>query len=527
MANSRYYSSIAQQTTLTGGVTPSGTSIAVASTSGFPGSLPYTLALDYGSNNEELVEVTAVASLTLTVTRAIDGTSGSAHSTGAFVRHVSSARDFTDSRTHEAASTNVHGLTGGAAVVGTTQTQTLTNKTLTRAVGSLQNITMFNTGASGITQIIGDSANPGASRLEIKDNESALNTMVFVRSNGNLALVRNASDTDNVYRIRLTESDQTTDRFYVLAGGTANISPTAATTNVALDIVAPDLVTTKRAIRVAASGGGSERFTVFNDGRVDIVGSTANVSQLDVVAAPAQSVDIFRVQDSAATTLTSVQSNGKLLANRGAVVAQPGTLSGAVMQVGGSNVGYTGNLEQWVGPANTIVAKIDETGIFTSTGGLVVSGGIGQVLFAKKTADTSRASTITATDDPHLVTTVAANATYELNAYIIYNANTTGDFGLQFGVPAGTTGDYSGVGWGRDATASVGTGGWTVRMNQNTITQNRTYGGDTTDLTIHIKGIVVTAGTAGNFSFQWAQAVSDAGATIVRTPSYMVLRRVA
>src|SRR3989442_13160651 len=120
MANSRYYSSTAQQTTLTGGVTSSGTSIAVASTTGFPGSLPFTLALDYGSSNEELVEVTAVAALTLTVTRAIDGTSGSAHSTGAFGRHVSSARDFTDSRTHEAATTNVHGLSGGAAVDGTT-----------------------------------------------------------------------------------------------------------------------------------------------------------------------------------------------------------------------------------------------------------------------------------------------------------------------------------------------------------------------------------------------------------------------
>jgi len=70
MANSRYYSSIAQQTTLTSGITASGTTMIVAATTGFPGSLPYTLAVDYGASNEELVEVTGVAGTTLTVTRA-------------------------------------------------------------------------------------------------------------------------------------------------------------------------------------------------------------------------------------------------------------------------------------------------------------------------------------------------------------------------------------------------------------------------------------------------------------------------
>lgn len=131
MANSRFYSSVAQQTTLTGGITASDTTMAVVSTAGFPGSTPFTLAVDFGAASEELVDVTNVAALTLTITRAVDGTSASSHAIGAVVRHVASARDFTDSRTHEAASVNVHGLTGGAAVVGDTQSQTLTNKTLT------------------------------------------------------------------------------------------------------------------------------------------------------------------------------------------------------------------------------------------------------------------------------------------------------------------------------------------------------------------------------------------------------------
>jgi hypothetical protein len=366
MANSRFYSSIAQQTTLTSGITPSGTTMIVASTTGFPGSLPYTLAVDYGAMNEELVEVTGVAGTTLTVTRSIDGTSGSSHNPGAVVRHVSSARDFTDSRTHEAASTNVHGLSGGAAVVGTTSTQTLTNKTVTNVLGSAVNFKLFNSGASGTTQVIGDSANPNANRLEILDDQSALNVVAFFGTTGLLKSISRPAEADNAYRARFTDNDGTTDRFAVLAGGTLTVTPNATTTFVALDIVAPNTSTARRAIRVAASGGGTERFTVWNDGRVDIVGTNTSFSTFDVTAPAATTSDMMRVLDSTATTQFAVQQTGKVLANKGATVAQPGVTTGAVLQVGGSNVGYTGNLTQWVSPANAIVAKIDETGALTA-----------------------------------------------------------------------------------------------------------------------------------------------------------------
>ena len=129
MANSRYYSSTAQQTTLTSGINNLATTIDVASTLGFPGTTPYLLALDYGGASEELVLVTGVGGLSLTVTRAYDGTSATSHNTGAAVRHVTSAIDFTDSRTHEASSSGVHGISG--AFVDTTSVQTLSNKTLT------------------------------------------------------------------------------------------------------------------------------------------------------------------------------------------------------------------------------------------------------------------------------------------------------------------------------------------------------------------------------------------------------------
>lgn len=123
----RHYSSTAQPTTLTAGVSDSATVIPVAATTGFP-AVDFVLALDYQGVAQELVLVTGVAGLNLTVTRGYNGTTAVAHNNGAAVVHTHAAIDFTDSRTHEAA-TSAHGVAG--ALVGTSDTQSLSNKNLT------------------------------------------------------------------------------------------------------------------------------------------------------------------------------------------------------------------------------------------------------------------------------------------------------------------------------------------------------------------------------------------------------------
>lgn len=128
----RHYSSTAPETTLQSGVNNVSTTILVGSTVGFPVTTPYTLAIDYGAATEEVVDVTNVAGNSLTITRAVDGTSASSHGAGAKVRHVSSARDFREANEHVNATSNVHGVTGN--LVGTTSTQTLTNKTINSPV---------------------------------------------------------------------------------------------------------------------------------------------------------------------------------------------------------------------------------------------------------------------------------------------------------------------------------------------------------------------------------------------------------
>ena len=125
----RYYSSVAVPTTLTGTVTNSATTFALAASVGFPSSYPFTLVVDQDTAYEEVVEVTAaLGGGSFTVTRGVDGTTAQGHSAGAPVRHAWSARDLDEPNAHIAATT-AHGISG--SVVGTSDVQVLTNKTLT------------------------------------------------------------------------------------------------------------------------------------------------------------------------------------------------------------------------------------------------------------------------------------------------------------------------------------------------------------------------------------------------------------
>lgn len=144
----RNYSSVAVDTTITGSISNSATSVTVASASGFP-TAPFTAIIDADTASEEVVEVTNVAGTTLTVTRGVDGTSGVAHDSGATFQHGVSARDFQEPNDHIQATTSVHGITDTADLVVTsdlspyatkTGSETLTNKTITYAGNTLTGV---------------------------------------------------------------------------------------------------------------------------------------------------------------------------------------------------------------------------------------------------------------------------------------------------------------------------------------------------------------------------------------------------
>jgi len=151
----RKYSSRSQQTTLSAALTSSGTSASVVSGSGLLGGVTisagelFTVVIDPDTALEEIVDVSAVSTNTLTIVRGVDGSTAQAHSAGAVVRHMAIGRDYREANQHIENTTTAHGLTI-ADVITTTNTKTITGKTISAADNTLTGVVTL-TGSQTLT----------------------------------------------------------------------------------------------------------------------------------------------------------------------------------------------------------------------------------------------------------------------------------------------------------------------------------------------------------------------------------------
>lgn len=189
----RNYSSRSQQTTLTSAVTAGASTIVVQSGTALLGgqSIPagttFTVVVDPDTALEEILDATQVSTNTFTVTRAIDGSSAQAHSAGAVVRHMAIGRDYREANTHIEASTGVHGISNFSSVVGTTDTQTLTNKSLTAP--TISDPTITGTASAGASLVFeGATADAYETTLTVVDPTQD-NTITMPNTSGTVVIV--------------------------------------------------------------------------------------------------------------------------------------------------------------------------------------------------------------------------------------------------------------------------------------------------------------------------------------------------
>jgi hypothetical protein len=135
-------------------------------------------------------------------------------------------------------------------------------------------------------------------------------------------------------------------------------------------------------------------------------------------------------------------------------------------------------------------------------------------ILVRKTADESVTSSTALQNDDHLFFAMTANDVWYVRVGLrVFDASASvADLKVAFTVPA-------------SATAALTTnhnkpGGGPVSRGAGTLVgSSEQFDISNTDEWIEIYGLVMNAGTAGNFQMQWAQVVSNASAVTVKTNS--------
>lgn len=127
-----------------------------------------------------------------------------------------------------------------------------------------------------------------------------------------------------------------------------------------------------------------------------------------------------------------------------------------------------------------------------------------------KTAATTRVSTTTIAADPDLVLYSEADARWKVEGLLfVVGESANGDFDYTLNGPTGVGGFFNVAG----GTTKVAVG---TEVTQAT---------DTTDVCLHVRGIITVGSTAGNIGLWWAQNASHADDQILSAGSFLTFAR--
>ena len=317
----RNYSSRSQQTTLTSAVTAGASTMVVQSGSALLGgqSIPagttFTIVVDPDTAIEEIVDATAVSTNTFTITRAIDSSSAQAHSAGAVVRHMAIGRDYRESNVHIESTTGVHGISNSSSVVGTIDTQTLTNKTLTSP--TITNPSISGAGVDASIVFEGATADAYETTLTVVDPTQD-NTITMPNTTGTVVIATAVQTLTNK-----TLTSPTISGSPVITGlSSAGMSASSATPKDYVDSIlgsATAAATSAASAATSATSAATSATSASNSATASATSATASASSATAAATSATSAAASAT--AAATSATSAAASATTAANSVATIA--------------------------------------------------------------------------------------------------------------------------------------------------------------------------------------------------------------
>lgn len=149
-------------------------------------------------------------------------------------------------------------------------------------------------------------------------------------------------------------------------------------------------------------------------------------------------------------------------------------------------------------------------------------------LYIKKSSSTSRASTTTLTDDPHLTVDLPKNGIFNIDVYLNAEGPTNADIKVDFDLYGGLSAlSLYKLGWG-PAEGITDMTFCQLKLISDPVEDAINYGTAPSQYSsILINMLLQTGSTAGNLTVQWAQAISNPTPVVLGSSSKLIIKQLA